>query len=166
MIRNKEMEHKYSMCNVKDESACAGLLDCIVCGGAESSLTKECCERKLIGEEAALISKGVLDFIDGKWVMMDFEKEYILPLHCKEKSYDLRYKNGRHCSHTTLGECIEARIKLGCCGCTQVSCETVPFSDALILGKMQRYGNTLRNRLDEKIYIVAPKHHTRMSNPK
>ena len=46
-----------------------GLGFCIVCGGAEGTLTTECCGRKITKEEEDRIYKqGNLDFRDGKWV--------------------------------------------------------------------------------------------------
>lgn len=45
-----------------------GLSHCKVCGGAESSLPKDCPGRKLTDEEESKISHGTLDYYSGHWV--------------------------------------------------------------------------------------------------
>jgi len=56
-------------CNNEDRCfVCYGLKYCIICKGAESSLTTECCERKLTEKEDQDISHGRLDFINSSWI--------------------------------------------------------------------------------------------------
>jgi len=64
-------EHKYFECKC-GKSTCSycsgGLALCVVCGGAEGTLTTECCGRKITPEEEDRIyHKRNLDFRDGKW---------------------------------------------------------------------------------------------------
>lgn len=44
-----------------------GLASCVVCNGAEGSLTTECCGYKLDEKTQDKIYKEGLDFKDGKW---------------------------------------------------------------------------------------------------
>lgn len=65
------MEHKllkHEKCTVWNCLICEGGLSvCVVCGGAESSLTSECCGRKLSDKEQYAVSCGD-DYKNGKWV--------------------------------------------------------------------------------------------------
>lgn len=46
-----------------------GLALCTLCGGAEGTLTTECCGRRLTAaEEEAIHESGTLDFKGGRWV--------------------------------------------------------------------------------------------------
>lgn len=46
-----------------------GLAVCRVCGGAEGSLTTDCCGRKLTPQEQDdIYNKGILDFVSTRWV--------------------------------------------------------------------------------------------------
>jgi len=66
------MKHKYQTCECGEGpcSICGGGLSmCIVCGGAEGSLTTDCCGRQITEEEVKQIyTLGELDFRAGKWV--------------------------------------------------------------------------------------------------
>lgn len=65
-------KHKYFECKCGKlgcQFCSGGLAFCTVCGGAEGTLTTECCGRKITKEEEDRIYKqGDLDFRDGKWI--------------------------------------------------------------------------------------------------
>lgn len=66
------MEHKYFKCKC-NEPYCmycdGGLGLCTICGGAEGTLTTDCCGRRITHEEEDRIYKQCnLDFRDGEWV--------------------------------------------------------------------------------------------------
>jgi len=65
-------EHTWYECHC-EQSGCmfcdGGLGACTVCGGAEGTLTTECCGRRLTEEEKDKVYKeGTLDYLDGQWV--------------------------------------------------------------------------------------------------
>ncbi len=68
------MEHKYD----QDVLMERGLCFCIICKGAESSLTKECCGMVLDEMVQNLITAGKTDFINGMWI------NYLKPLTSKQ----------------------------------------------------------------------------------
>jgi len=65
-------EHKYYECDCGRGSCLycgGGLALCTVCGGAEGTLTTECCGRKISTlEEDRIYKDGNLDFQNGHWV--------------------------------------------------------------------------------------------------
>lgn len=66
-------EHVKFICNKQDCYPCqwcdGGLFACIICGGAEGSLTTECCGRQLTEqEERRIYTVGDLNFRNGQWV--------------------------------------------------------------------------------------------------
>ena len=66
-MRHDLLEHKNCTewnCPICD----GGLALCVICGGAEGSLTTECCGRKLTKDEQKLIMNGALDFQDNRWI--------------------------------------------------------------------------------------------------
>lgn len=70
------MKHIYHTCGATcdDPGRCqycdGGLSWCITCGGAEGSLTTDCCGRKITAdEETRIYNLGVLDYRDAQgWV--------------------------------------------------------------------------------------------------
>ena len=44
-----------------------GLLNCVICGGAEASLPTECPGHRMTATEADAVQADQLDFIDGNW---------------------------------------------------------------------------------------------------
>ncbi len=58
-------------CPADDGRSChicdGGLSHCLRCGGAESSLPKECPGRHMVQKEIDMITAGHLDFVGGKW---------------------------------------------------------------------------------------------------
>ncbi len=69
---NDGTPHKLFKCEqpCKHQGSCnfcdGGLSLCTVCGGAESTLTTECCGYKFSQSQEKLILKGV-DYYDGRW---------------------------------------------------------------------------------------------------
>lgn len=63
--------HKLHSCNEGDCGICnGGLALCEVCHGAEGSLTTDCCGRPITElEEYMIYNLGVLDFVNGQWVL-------------------------------------------------------------------------------------------------
>lgn len=65
------MDHIYKKHFECDERHCpicdGGLKHCTVCGGAENSLTEECCGRALTIMEEDQIMAAELDFKNGVW---------------------------------------------------------------------------------------------------
>ena len=64
------MDHTFHTCKYDECRICnSGLAWCLVCGGAEGSLTTECCGRMITEEEEYRIyNLGKLDFKNGVWV--------------------------------------------------------------------------------------------------
>jgi len=63
---------KHKNCNKEYCSICVGgLALCTVCGGAEMTLTTDCCERPLTEAECDLIINSELDFKNRIWVRSD-----------------------------------------------------------------------------------------------
>ena len=64
------MEHTWKTCNC-DNVACpicdGGLAICTVCGGAEGTLTSDCCGFKLDESVLQAVYHGGLNYRDGKW---------------------------------------------------------------------------------------------------
>ena len=58
------MEHKFNK-KVAEEQ---GLGLCDTCGGAEASLTTECCGRRITTKEDNLIMKCKIDYREGRWL--------------------------------------------------------------------------------------------------
>ena len=70
------MEHKWftcgSGCNLTFCAFCqGGLILCMVCGGAEATLTKECCGRQMMAAEQDAAGSGGLDYCAGQWHRAD-----------------------------------------------------------------------------------------------
>ena len=64
------MEHNWHECEEENCFVCEGGLGlCTVCNGAESSLTTHCCGHGLNTLALDNISKGSLNFKDGKWII-------------------------------------------------------------------------------------------------
>ena len=63
------MDHQYHVCDDEHCNICnGGLAYCIVCYGAEGSLTTECCGRPMTEEEQDRVHmKQNLNFRDGEW---------------------------------------------------------------------------------------------------
>jgi hypothetical protein len=67
-------EHQLHACDRIDCETCGGALAvCVVCGGAEISLTTECAGRALTQSEEALVTDGALDYKDGRWISTQSE---------------------------------------------------------------------------------------------
>lgn len=45
----------------------SGLASCVVCGGAESCMPRDCPGRRMTEEEKNAVTAGNLDFRDGQW---------------------------------------------------------------------------------------------------
>jgi hypothetical protein len=94
-------QHQYAKCNCGEWSCniCNGLAICTVCGGAEGSLTIDCCGRRITKEEENQIYYGgILDFRDGDWIrdwnyVRTERFERIITetklVHCKHEPYDV-----------------------------------------------------------------------------
>ena len=70
------MEHKWftcgSGCNLTFCAFCQGGLSlCMACGGAEATLTKECCGRQMTAAEQDAAGSGGLDYCAGQWHRAD-----------------------------------------------------------------------------------------------
>ena len=67
----KKIDHvfeKHSNCTKEYCNICyGGLCNCIVCGGAENSLTKECCGYKINSTVLNEITEGKVDYVGNKW---------------------------------------------------------------------------------------------------
>lgn len=66
---NKHTLEKHTDC--KDEYCIlcvGGLASCIICGGAECELPKECPGTKMTSEQKDQICAGHIDYIHGKWI--------------------------------------------------------------------------------------------------
>lgn len=78
----KRRSHNYCSCDCEESECnlCEGsLYYCLVCGGVETdSLTKDCCGRMISDIEEEKISKGWLDFIDGRWKLTEKGKERLM----------------------------------------------------------------------------------------
>ena len=63
------MDHQYHVCDDEHCNICnGGLAWCVICHGAEGSLTTECCGRALSEEEQHNIHmKQILNYRDGQW---------------------------------------------------------------------------------------------------
>lgn len=56
-------------CSIPHCAICdGGLFVCTVCGGAEGTLTTDCCGGKIGPNLADMIYAGQIDYKDGKWV--------------------------------------------------------------------------------------------------
>ncbi len=78
-------KHMWHTCGNERCIICdGGLSVCIVCGGAEGTLTTECCGKRITSEEEDAIYKAeTLDYKDKKWY------KPIKVVHCKKEPYDI-----------------------------------------------------------------------------
>ncbi|HLD89872.1 MAG TPA: hypothetical protein VI911_02435 [Patescibacteria group bacterium] len=69
---------KHEKCKITPCPICDGALAlCSVCGGAESSLTTECCGEKMPSWLEAAVSNSCTDFIGGKWIITESGRKLI-----------------------------------------------------------------------------------------
>jgi hypothetical protein len=62
------MDHIYHNCDDEQCRICpGGLLLCVVCGGAEASLPKDCPGVRMTGVEEDMVQDGTLNYINGEW---------------------------------------------------------------------------------------------------
>ena len=68
------MEHIYEKHQECDDQHCdvcdGGLAICVVCGGAEGTLTTDCQGRAMSEEEQEAVHKGQIDFVEGRWITL------------------------------------------------------------------------------------------------
>lgn len=69
------MKHAFVVhtnCSIRNCPICEGGLHlCSVCGGAESSLTTDCPDKKIPGWLETAVSNAYMDFVGGKWVITE-----------------------------------------------------------------------------------------------
>lgn len=68
----KRVEHVLHNCGAWDCGICeGGLALCIVCGGAEASMPKECPGVAMTEAQAAAVQAGMRDYWEGHWRLPD-----------------------------------------------------------------------------------------------
>lgn len=75
----KHVEDNYCTCDGAGRCNGCNLFICKVCGGAESSLPKDCPGTKMTYIQSEAISAGTLDYVKGKWIR---EVEHVLTPCC------------------------------------------------------------------------------------
>ena len=68
--------HHYHRCEEENCGACnAGLTLCVVCGGAEESLTTHCPGHKMDPRTEDAVYGGAMDYFRGSWLVNGVRRE-------------------------------------------------------------------------------------------
>lgn len=123
------MRHRLHACNDSNCYVCrCDLQACEICGGAEGCLPKDCPGRSMTDEELKLVRRGVVNYVDGQWILLNNERYH--------KIRDVIAKNTcGSCSHFNDATGLETWCDLKDRECVEVG---TPACESYAARKMAR----------------------------